>query len=63
MVLKSLAVSHRSLYVCLLLNLLLLPEDMQEEDKPATGEEEEDLEHGETFLEKGHPVGFVCLRV
>lgn len=51
MVLKGLTVSHRSLYVCLLLNPFLLPEGMQEEDKPAAEEEEEeDPEHGETSV-------------
>lgn len=33
--------------LCLLFNLLLLPEGMQEEDKPAAEEEEEDPEHGD----------------
>lgn len=42
-------ISH--LYVCLLLNPFLLPEGMQEEDKPAAEEEEEeDPEHGETSV-------------
>lgn len=45
-------------YVCLLLNLLRLPEGLREEDKPAAEEEEEeDPEHGVTFLKKADLLG------
>lgn len=44
-------ISH--LHVCLLLNPLLLPEGMLEEDKPAAEEDEEEKEEGEE--EEGDP--------
>lgn len=56
LVLNLRCVSPTSHLYCLLFNPLLLPEGTQEEDKPAAEEEEEDPEHGITFLkEKKNP--------
>ena len=53
-----LLISH--LHVCLLLNPLLLPEGMQEEDKPAAEDEDDDPEHGEAlFLKKSALLDFL----